>query len=88
LLHELEPNYNFQSQVRLPKLTDKQLIALNLTAEASGIDSERYLFKQLPDELKPMIERSIYNRRRRSLAFKIEELQKASGCYQRASYYR
>lgn len=49
------------------------MIALNLAAEALGIDSERYLFKQLPDELIPLIERSVYNRRRRALAFKIEE---------------
>jgi len=77
LLHELESNDNFLNQVRLPKLTDKQLIALNLAAEALGIDSERYLFKLLPDQLKPMIERSVYNRRRRSLAFKIEEFRQA-----------
>ena len=51
--------------------------ALNLAAEALGIDSERYLFKQLPDQLKPMIERSVCNRRRRSLAFKIEKFRQA-----------
>ncbi len=73
LLHELDSNDNFLNQVRLPKLTDKPLIALNLVAEALGIDSECYLFTQLPDQLKLMIERSVYNRRRRSLAFKIEK---------------
>lgn len=73
LLHELEPENNFLNQVRLPRLNDKQLIALNLAAEALGIDSERYLFKRLPEELKLMIERSVYNRRRRALAFKIED---------------
>ena len=61
LLHELELNDNFLNQIRLPKLTDKQLIALNLAAEALGIDSERYLFKQLPDQLRTMMERSVYN---------------------------
>ena len=75
LLHELEPNNNFLNQVRLPKLNDKQLIALNLAAEGLGVDSERYLFKQFPDELKSTIERSLYNRRRRALSFKIEEFQ-------------
>jgi len=73
LLHELEPTNHFLNQVRLPKLNDKQLIALSLAAEALGIDSERYLFIQLPRELKPLIERSVYNRTRHSLAFKIEE---------------
>ncbi len=48
LLHELESNDNFLNQARLPKLTDKQLIALNLAAEALGIDSERYLV--VPEE--------------------------------------
>jgi len=35
------------------------------------------LFKQLSDELTPMIERSVYSRKRRSLAFKIEEFRQA-----------
>jgi len=66
------------NQVRLPKLNDKQLIALNLglTAEGLGIDSELCLFKQLPDELKPMIERSVYRPRRRSLSFKSSSFDK------------
>jgi hypothetical protein len=74
LLHELEPQDNFLNQRRLPKLTDKQLIALSLAAESLGIDSERYLFKQLPTLLAGQIERSVFNRRRRQLAFKIELL--------------
>ena len=52
LLHKLESDHNFLNQVRLPKLTDKQLIAQNLATEVLGIDSERYLFKQLLDQLK------------------------------------
>lgn len=73
LLHELDSSDNFLNQVRTPKLSDKQLISLSLAAEALSIDSERFLFKQLPDELIPLIDRSVYNRRRRALAFKIEE---------------
>jgi hypothetical protein len=49
LFHKLEPHGNFLNQIRLPKLTDKPLIALSLAAESLGIDSERYLFKQLPN---------------------------------------
>ena len=45
LLHELETQDNFLSQRRLPKLSDKQLIALSLAAESLGIDAERHLFK-------------------------------------------
>jgi hypothetical protein len=72
LLHELETADNFLNQIRLPKLTDKQLIALALAAESLGIDSERYLFKQLPLTLSSQIDRSVFNRRRRQLMFKIE----------------
>ena len=76
-LHELDPDDYYLNQIRLPQLTDKQLIALNLAAECLGIDSERYLFKRLPVELAGLIERSVYNRRKRHLAFKIEQFRKA-----------
>lgn len=79
LLHELEPQDNFLKQRRLPKLTDKQLIALTLAAESLGIDSERHLFKQLPTTLAGQIDRSVFNRRRRQLAFKIELLRQRMG---------
>jgi hypothetical protein len=72
LLHELETQANFLSQRRLPKLSDKQLIALALAAESSGIDSERHLFKQLPTPLVGQIDRSVFNRRRRQLMPKLE----------------
>ena len=57
LLHDLDPNDNFLNQKRLPKMTDKELIALNLAAESLSIDSERHLFRHLPDELEGKIER-------------------------------
>ena len=89
LLHELEPMDNFLDQTRIPKASDKALIALALAAESVGIDSERYLFRQLPDPLIGRIERSVYNRRRRQLGVKIEQfrqqivnqLSPASTCY-------
>ena len=74
LLHDLEPQDYFLNQRRLPRLTDKELIALNLAAESLGIDSERYLFKRLPPQLADQIERSVYNRRKRHLASKVEQL--------------
>ena len=79
LLHELEPQDNFLKQRRLPKLADKQLIALALAAESLGIDSERHLFKQLPAALTGQIDRSVFNRRRRQLAFKVELLRQRMG---------
>ena len=74
LLHDIEPNDNFLSQVRKPKLSDKELLALSLSAESLGIDSEHFLFKQLPPEVYGRIERSVYNRRARRLSFKLEDI--------------
>jgi len=72
LLHELEPQDNFLNQISIPKLSDKQLIALALATESSSIDSERHLFKQLSTTVTGQIDRSVFNRWRRQLAFKIE----------------
>ena len=74
LLHEIEREDNFLNQIRKPKLSDKELLALSLAAETLGIDSEHFLFKQLPKCVEGRIERSVYNRRARKLGFKLEEL--------------
>ena len=74
LLHEIEAEDNFLNQIRLPKLSDKELIALSLSAESLDIDSEHFLFKQLPTDVEGRIERSVYNRRVRRLRFKFEEI--------------
>ena len=74
VLQTIEPADNFLNQCRVPKLSDKELIALNLAAECLGIDSERYLFKRLPKVLALRIERSVFNRRKRALMNKIEQL--------------
>ena len=73
MLHSLEPTDNYLNQIRVPKLSDRELIALNLSAEFPEIDSENYLFQLLPDELMGRIERSVYNRRRRRLGVKIDQ---------------
>jgi hypothetical protein len=59
--------------VRQPKLSDKELIALSLTAEYLCIDSEYQLFRMLPFSLKSRIERSVYNRRRKGLFSKTPD---------------
>ena len=61
-------------QRRTPKLKDLELIGLALTAEFMGIDSENHLFRQIPQAIKSKIERSVYNRRKRRLADKINDL--------------
>ena len=79
LLHTLDNEDNYRRQIRQPKFSDKQLIALSLAADTQGIDSERYLFKQLPPEIHHDIERSVYNRRRRGLSVKTEAFRQAMG---------
>lgn len=76
VLHDLKPRDYFLNQIRLPKLTDKQRIALSLAAEALVIDSERYLFKRLPTQLIGKIDRSVYNRRRRKLSNTTESIRR------------
>lgn len=77
LLNEIEVQEYFLNQRRKPKLSDKALIALCLAADTLGIDSERFLFKQLPEPLEGLVERSVYNRRLRRLGSKIESIRQA-----------
>lgn len=67
---------NFLFQIRKPKLTDLRIIAINLTSEYMSIDSEHQLFRILPAEIKSLIERSVYNRRKRKLFDHMERIRK------------
>ena len=58
LLHEIEDKDNFIKQIRRPTLPDKSLLALSLAAESLGIDSEHFLFKQLPPEVEQKTNRT------------------------------
>lgn len=51
----------FLNQIRKPKLSDIELIAIDLTSEFLGIDSERDLFRKFPLDLLSKVERSVYN---------------------------
>lgn len=78
-LKQIEHKNNFKKQIRIPKLSDLELIAIDLTAEYMGIDSERHLFRLLPKEILAKIDRTVYNRRQRKLfAEKIRLQQKMS----------
>lgn len=70
-------------QIRKPKLGNIELIALNLTAEFMGINSECQLFRDISGTfLASKIERSVYNRRKRGLFPYIEKLrQKLSNAF-------
>jgi len=74
VLDNLDIPSNFLTQIRLPKLSDKELIGINLTAEYMGIDSEHQLFRILPISIDSKIERSVYNRRRRKLFPFLEQV--------------
>lgn len=77
VLKEICPkSENFLSQIRKPRLTDLKIMAINLTSEYMSIDSEHQLFRILPVELKSLIERSVYNRRKRKLFIHLERIRK------------
>ena len=67
----LLPNGNFFTYRHLPKLSDIEVVALSITSEALGIDSENLLFSKLKTEYSKefpnLTDRCNYNRRRRKL---------------------
>lgn len=65
------------NQIRKPKLSNLEIIAMNLTAEYMSIDSECQLFRLIQGTyLEGKIERSVYNRRRRKLFSFLEDVRK------------
>ncbi|WP_108822190.1 IS982 family transposase [Dysgonomonas sp. Marseille-P4361] len=75
-LQLVESKMNFLNQIRKPKLSDIELIAIDLTSEYMSIDSKYQLFRTLPLDLSAKIERSVYNRRKRKLFFYRDSLRK------------
>lgn len=73
-INKHEEQESFLAQIRKPKLKDKEVISLVLVAEYLGIDSEYELFRRIPDSLSSLIERSVYNRRKRKLFPFIEHI--------------
>lgn len=70
-------NISTSKQIRRPKLSDMELVALNITAEYMSINSELQLFRCIfGTELEVKIERSVYNRRKRKLFSYIEKIRK------------
>lgn len=65
-------------QIRLPKMSDLELVALNITAEYMSINSELQLFRYISGtKLEGKIERSVYNKRRRKLFSYIDKIRQA-----------
>ena len=74
VLRKISKEQLLHYQRRQPKMSDLEVLALSLTAEYMGIDSENNLFRKLPDLISNKIERSVYNRRRRRLVNHLEGL--------------
>lgn len=64
------------NQKRKPRLSDIELIFIDLTSIYMSINSEYQLFIVLPNSLKTRIERSVYNRRKRALFYNRESFRK------------
>jgi len=75
-LQQVEKKMNFLNQICVPLLSDIELIAVDLTSEYMGIDSEHQLFRILPNHIRDKIERSVYNRRKRKLFYFRLQLRK------------
>lgn len=76
-LHNLNLDSEIFTQIRKPKMSNIELVAMNLTAEYMGIDSECQLFRVIQgSKISELIERSVYNRRRRRLFNLIENIRK------------
>ncbi|MBC34544.1 MAG: IS982 family transposase [Bacteroidetes bacterium] len=74
-LQSLDISFDAFKQIRKPKLSNIELIAMNLTSEYMGIDSECQLFRVINgSELSGLIDRSVYNRRKRRLFGLIEKV--------------
>ena len=75
VLSDLNIPEQYQPQIRRPKLTDRELIAMNFAAEFLSIDSEHQLFRVISNtELGDKITRTVYNRRKRKLVWFMESI--------------
>ncbi len=76
LQDQIDLNGNFHKVGAKPKFSDIELISFNLTIEYLSIDNESLLFKKLRSQYKEqfpnMIDRTQYNRRKKSLFVYIE----------------
>ena len=74
-LKGLDVNSSVFHQIRKPKLSNIEIIAMSLTAEYMSLDSECQLFRVIDETyLSGLIERSVYNRRKRKLLDLLENI--------------
>jgi len=79
LKNDLKADGNIIKPGPKPKFSDLEIITLSLISDSLLIDSEHYLFKKLHREavFPHLIERSVYNKRKRSLSFYINKTRNA-----------
>ncbi len=76
-LQQIAKTDNFYFKPIIPKISDIELIAINITSEYMSIDSEHQLFRTLKGTcLDGLIERTVYNKRKRKLFPYIENIRK------------
>ncbi len=76
-LRKLTIKENFYFKPIKPKLSDLELIAINISAEYVSIDSEYQLFRHISNsKINGIIERSSYNRRKRKLFLHLENIRR------------
>ena len=74
-LQSLNVSFTDLIQIRSPKLSNLGVIAMNITAEYMGIHSECQLFRDIKNTyLSSLIERSVYNRRKKLLFNHLEKV--------------
>lgn len=80
LSNEINEKGNYKRRGAVPRFSDVAVMALSLTAECLGIDSENYLFSKLTSEYQHefdnIISRRQYNDRRKLLFEKTEQVRK------------
>ena len=74
---------NFFIYRHKPKMPDLQIVALSITAESLGIDSENLLFSKLKKEylsdFPSLVDRTNFNRRRKRMAYYISLISQSIG---------
>ena len=74
-LRNLDINTEIFNQIRTPKLSNLEIISMNITAEYMSIDIECHLFRLIKGTyLQGLIERSVYNQRKRKLFGLLENI--------------
>lgn len=85
LQKEVDSLGNFPKVGKKPKFSDLEVISLNLASEYLSIDSENLLFKKLDNQYREdfpnLIDRTQYNRRKKSLFQSIEQVRKLISYY-------